>query len=100
VKSGKRPSAANDNARIGATRGRIAPEGAGSHVYVYGGESEPAEAGTGSPDYAPIRKAQPSLTIVTNLPETVPILPGEIATIRGFMGDLVARILANDNDPD
>jgi hypothetical protein len=37
--------------------------------------------------------------IVTNLPERLPILPEEVALIRGFMGDLVSRILANDNEP-
>jgi hypothetical protein len=46
-----------------------------------------------------VRKVWVPTHIVTNLPEALPILPEEIALIRGFMGDLVSRILANDNEP-
>lgn len=40
----------------------------------------------------------PRVTIMTNLPEKLPPLPAEVALIRAFMGDLVARIAANDDE--
>jgi hypothetical protein len=35
---------------------------------------------------------------MTDLPEKLGIMSGEVALIRGFMGELVGRILANDNE--
>jgi hypothetical protein len=37
------------------------------------------------------------VTIHTNLPDHLPVLPGEVALIRAFLGELVARLAANDN---
>ena len=38
------------------------------------------------------------MTIVTNLPEVLPVLPAEVALIRAFLSDLVARIAVNENE--
>ena len=38
------------------------------------------------------------VTIHTNLPDKLPVLSGEVALIRAFLGDLVARIAVNDNE--
>ncbi len=45
------------------------------------------------------QSTQAPTVIYTNLPQNMPVLPEEIALLRGFMGDLVAGILANDNEP-
>jgi hypothetical protein len=88
--------AANDNAPTGAApedtpRGQGAPA---RYVYVGAGPAAAIEADAPVP-----RKPRPAiLTIATDLPESLPILSGEVALIRGFMADLVARTLANDND--
>lgn len=66
-----------------------------SHLYVQEAEKHEPE-NTGG---ARARGAWTPTRIYTDLPENLPILPEEIALIRGFMGDLVGGILANDNEP-
>jgi hypothetical protein len=39
------------------------------------------------------------LTVVTDLPERLPVLPQEVALIRAYLPALLARIAANDNEP-
>ncbi len=46
------------------------------------------------------RKGGQRFLITTSLPQILPILPDEIALIRGTMADLLCQILANDNEPD
>jgi len=87
---------ANDNIRIGGTAENIVSENHGSHVYV---RDEAGDVTSILPKSV-ARKVWTAPIIVTNLPERLPILPEEIALIRGFMSDLVSRILANDNEPD
>jgi len=50
-----------------------------------------------NPDDPPQHRG-PRVTIITNLPEKLPDLPGEVALIRAFLGELVARIAVNDNE--
>lgn len=97
----------NDNAPLGVTEVGPAAGNPIAHVYVKVDEQEapyvyvpsPARlAPRNAPDRA-IRNVWAAPVIVTNLPERLPILPEEVALIRGFMGDLVSRILANDNEP-
>jgi len=51
------------------------------------------------PDKPAISKkaARARVTIYTNLPETLPVLPQEVALIHSFLGELVARLAVNDN---
>jgi hypothetical protein len=46
----------------------------------------------------PPKDRGPRVTILTNLPEKLPVIAGEAALIRAFLGDLVARIAVNDNE--
>jgi len=89
-----RPSAAHVYVRLDPIS---VPETAVPHVYVQTDQNP-------VPDCAPVptykRAVRIPPVIVTNLPEMIPILPEEIALIRRFMGELVSRILANDNEPD
>ncbi len=45
-------------------------------------------------------QGKPRVTVFSNFPEKLPILNSEILLIRGFMGELVNSILANDNEPE
>jgi hypothetical protein len=42
----------------------------------------------------------PRVTILTNLPEKLPVIEGEVALIHAFLGELVARLAVNDNGDD
>jgi hypothetical protein len=42
----------------------------------------------------------PRVTILTNLPEKLPVIEGEVALIHSFLGELVARLAVNDNEDD
>lgn len=37
------------------------------------------------------------VTILTNLPEKLPVIEGEVSLIHAFLGELVARLAVNDN---
>jgi len=107
--------AANDN---GAAKniGPANPSLSASHLYV-GAENTPAPAnrngGTSSHLYVESEKtcavhhktsehvlsSGPGLVVVTDLPEKLPVLPQEVALIRAYLPDLLARIAANDNEP-
>jgi len=66
-----------------------------SHLYVQKRKKhDPKNMGV-----ARAQSTQAPTVIYTNLPQNLPVLPEEIALLRGFMGDLVAGILANDNEP-
>jgi hypothetical protein len=65
-----------------------------SHLYV----QKPEKHGAEMPRRAAAGTWKPT-QIYTDLPANLPIMPEEIALLRGFMGDLVSRIIANDNDP-
>ena len=39
----------------------------------------------------------PTVTIHTDFPDRLPVLPGEVALIRSYLGELVARLTMNDN---
>ena len=47
-----------------------------------------------------VSQGKPRVTVFSNFPEKLPILNSEILLIRGFMGELVNSILANDNEPE
>jgi len=53
------------------------------------------------PEKPAIKKAAKArgarVTIYTNLPQTLPVLPKEVALIHSFLGELVARLAVNDN---
>ena len=86
---------ANDNAPT-PTGGENTSHGqGGSHLYVQKPQKH-------EPENTAEQRARGPWTptcIYTDLPEALPVLPEEIALLRGFMGDLVGRILANDNEP-
>ncbi|MBL8642421.1 MAG: hypothetical protein JNK21_00700 [Rhodospirillaceae bacterium] len=106
--------AANDNGAVNI--GPADPAPSASHLYV-GAENTPAPANRNGemfshlyvePDKtcAPTHKtpehvssAGPKLTVVTDLPDKLPVLPQEVALIRAYLPDLLARIAANDNEP-
>lgn len=95
-------SPANDNVPVRAvtedTAENMAPPKGVLHVYVQNADNGPVvgvESGSG----APIRKVRSPTTIMTNLPERLPILSEEVALVQGFLADLVSQIIANDNDP-
>jgi len=86
----------NDNAPIRGTAENMIQSESVSHLYVGNDVCLPtSEAPRGSS----ARKIGTWFTVTTNWPERLPILPEEIALIRGYMGDLVSHILANDNEP-
>lgn len=66
-----------------------------SHLYVQKPEKHEPKA----TDRTRAQGTRTPTVIYTNLPQNLPVLPEEIALLRGFMGDLVAGILANDNEP-
>ena len=39
------------------------------------------------------------LAVFTDLPESLPVLPQEVALIRAYLPALLARMAANDNEP-
>jgi len=42
----------------------------------------------------------PRMTVLTNLPEKLPVIVGEVALIHAYLGELVARLAMNDNEED
>ena len=40
------------------------------------------------------------VTILTDLPEKLPVIAGEAALIHAYLGELVARLAMNDNGED
>lgn len=90
--------AANDNARIGAAVENTAHLESAPHVYLEKPKISPTSP-TFPESRTRIRATWEPTRIITNLPEKLPILPEEVALIRGFMGELVSSILANDNEP-
>jgi hypothetical protein len=60
-------------------------------------EQEPGKPAS-SQDGAQARRVQ--VTILTELPDTLPVLSSEVALIRSYLGELVARIATNDNGDD
>ena len=94
----RRPAlAANDNTPMGSKSKNMA-RGQGTPArYVYVGREPAMDAESGARTAKVARL--PALVIATDLPKTIPILPDEVALIRGYMADLVSRILANDNEP-
>jgi len=38
------------------------------------------------------------VTILTNLPEKLPVIAGEVALIHAYLNELVARLAMNDNE--
>lgn len=92
------------------------PKAPSTHLYV-GAENMPAPANRNGEMFshlyvepqktcAPTHKtsehvsaAGPKLTVLTDLPEKLPVLPQEVALIRAYLPDLLARIADNDNEP-
>lgn len=66
-----------------------------SHLYV----QKPKKHDPKNTSQARAQSTSTPTVIYTDLPQSLPVLPEEIALIRGFMGDLAAGILANDNEP-
>lgn len=88
--------AANDNAGPARATIKNMAHGQGdSHLYV----QEPKKHDAEHMAKTRARGTWERVTVYTDLPESLPVLPEEIALIRGFMGDLVSRIIANDNEP-
>jgi len=106
--------AANDNGAVNI--GPVNPSLSTSHLYV-GAENTPAPANrnggmsshlyveSGKTCAVPHKTSEhvlssgPGLIVVTDLPEKLPVLPQEVALIRAYLPDLLARIAANDNEP-
>lgn len=86
---------ANDNQPSHAGAENMAHVQGDSHLYVQEAEKHEPENTSGTR----ARGTWKAPRIYTDLPENLPIMPEEIALIRGFMGDLVSAILANDNEP-
>ena len=66
-----------------------------SHLYVQESEKHQPE----NTSIAPARSTWKPTRIYTDLLKNLLITAAESALIRGFMGDLVSAILANDNEP-
>jgi len=86
---------ANDNHPSHAGAENMAHGRDVSHLYVQEAEEHEPE----NTSDARARGTWKATRIYTDLPENLPIMPEEIALIRGFIGDLVSAILANDNEP-
>lgn len=90
MKQRQRAASINDNTPLRGDRGEAA--NAASHVYV--GKPEPTAS------CARTRARWQPVSIVTEFPARIPVMPEEVALIKGSLADLVGRILANDNDCD
>jgi hypothetical protein len=86
---------ANDNAPAPAGAKNMVHGQDTSHLYVQ--DAKKHEPEKMAPSRA--RGTWKPTCIYTDLSQKLPVLPEEIALIRGYMGDLVGRILANDNEP-
>jgi len=51
----------------------------------------------GPPEEPSPQARGPRLTILSNLPDTLPVIGGEVALIHAYLSELVARLAANDN---
>lgn len=67
-----------ENSPIGAKFENTDPQKGSAHLYVTLGTAK--------------------VKVLTNFPEKLPVLNSEVAIIRGYMGELVNSILANDNE--
>ena len=71
-------------------------EGVGAETPI-GGEFENLDIQSANTSAS---QGKPRITVFSKFPEKLPVLKSEIALIRGFMGELVNSILANDNEPE
>ena len=63
-------------------------------------DGEAKEPDQGATKDTPPKARGVRVTIYTDLPDKLPVMPGEIALLHSYLGELVARLAANDNGDD